>query len=57
MFKGPGKQPERGGDRMKNLKKHVDDNYLAFITIATASVMLIAAAIWLATVLVKKYNR
>lgn len=42
---------------MKDMRKRLEDNYLAFITIATASVVLIAAAVWLATIMVKKINR
>ena len=39
---------------MKVLKKTPEDNYLTFIAIATASVVVIAALIWVVTVFVRK---
>ena len=39
---------------MKDVRKSIEDNYLTFITVATASVVIIAAGIWLVTAFVKK---
>ena len=39
---------------MKELRKTIEDNYLAFITAAAGAVALIALAVWLVTFFVKK---
>ncbi|MFC1693383.1 hypothetical protein ACFL1R_07755 [Candidatus Latescibacterota bacterium] len=42
---------------MKDLRKSIEDNYLSFILIATASVAFIAALIWCITIFVKKVKK
>jgi len=42
---------------MKDLRKAIEDNYLTFITITTASVFFIAALVWVITVFVKKVKK
>ena len=39
---------------MKDLRKSIEDNYLTFIAVATASLAFISALIWVVTVVVKK---
>ena len=39
---------------MNDLKKSIEDNYLAFITVAAGAVALIAVSIWAVTYFVKK---
>ena len=39
---------------MKELKKKFEDDYLTFISIAVGSVALIAAVVWIITVIVRK---
>jgi hypothetical protein len=39
---------------MKDLKKKFEDDYLTFISIAVGAVALIAAAVWIITVVVRK---
>lgn len=39
---------------MQDLRKSLEDNYLTFIALATASVIVIAALVWVLTIFVKK---
>ena len=39
---------------MKDLRKTLEENYLIFIAITTASVVVIAVLIWVVTVFVRK---
>jgi len=39
---------------MKELKKSLEDNYLAFITIAAIAAALIAVIVWAITFFIKK---
>jgi len=39
---------------MKDIKQSLEDNYLTLITIAAASLAIIAAVVWVTTALVKK---
>ncbi len=39
---------------MKELKKKFEDDYLTFISIAIGAVALIAAIVWIITVVVRK---
>ena len=39
---------------MKELKKKFEDDYLTFISIAVGSVALIAAVVWIITIIVRK---
>ena len=42
---------------MEDIRRKLEDNYLAFISIATGAVVLIALAVWGITLLVKKMDR
>jgi hypothetical protein len=39
---------------MKDLKKKFEDDYLTFISIAVGTVALIAAVVWIITIVVRK---
>jgi hypothetical protein len=41
---------------MKELKKKFEDDYLTFISIAVGSVALIAAVVWIITIIVRKHQ-
>jgi len=40
--------------KMNDIRKKLEDNYLAFITVAAAGVAFIAVMIWVITVFVRK---
>ncbi|HUT62899.1 MAG TPA: hypothetical protein VMZ04_02975 [Anaerolineae bacterium] len=42
---------------MKDLRKSFEENYLTFIAITTASVVVIAVLIWVVTVCVRKEKK